>query len=355
MSVMSVKWSGSEDGPSEPLIDLFEERKNVFLESLERIITFTGSDRFIKQMFVDDNSSLYVPNRVCEIVYHVLRDDREKFVKMLMERIEAFEACFGTSRTRQIEEIGNRLIEMSSHQSLVEAEQRNSIRILKEQLRALQAELEGVYSPTEETLSQMRDELVDMREMAAALVDLVQRMTDEMVSVKQRASESVKSLVERFEKVSAENERLKEQMETNSGERESKDRMKKKLEKATSLIRDKDETIARLRIELSEAQDGEGGSAARKLEKAKRVIQANDDEISELKDEIAMLKAQLEHGPAQLEHARQKLAKAKEILQQKNSEIEELKDSADVSDQLRRNLETAMWALKEKSDRIKEL
>lgn len=388
---MSVKWGEAEDeeGPSESLIDLFDARKEDFLESLERIIALIGSDRFIKQMFLDDNSALYIPNRVCEIVYHVLRDDREAFVKMLMERIQAFEACFGPNKARQIESIGNRLIEMSSHQALVEAEHRNSIKILKEQLSALQAELQmhGAESaPATTKLKQMKMDLSNMKVATATIGAMIKEVKAEIGSTKQNAKKQIQSFADQMESLKEENKRLKEQINTKVND-DGRDKLRKKLEKAASVLRDKDETIARLKIELSnvdaeqnaetqqklhkamkaiKSKDQEiedlkneiemlkalgGSETARKLEKAKKVVQAKDTEIADLKDEIDNLKVQA----TQFEAAKQKLAKAKKILQEKTDECESLRNSASFSEDLRRNLENAKKMIKDKNERIREL
>ena len=66
-------------------------------------------------MFEDPASAMYIPDRVCELVGRYLRDDREAIIQDLICRIRALEACFGTEKMDQIEEIGRKILDSISN------------------------------------------------------------------------------------------------------------------------------------------------------------------------------------------------------------------------------------------------
>lgn len=98
---------------SSSLSDIYEQRKDSFLDSLQNILKSIGSDLFIKQMLDDKSSEVYVPDRICEIIQNNLNSDREKYINQLEKRLRAFEACFGKERVKKFEEIGYNILDHS--------------------------------------------------------------------------------------------------------------------------------------------------------------------------------------------------------------------------------------------------
>lgn len=95
------------------LTDVFAQRKDSFLDSLQHILKGIGGDLFISQMFNDKSSNIYVPDRICEIITKYLESDREDYILSLEKKIQSFEACFGQKRVKKFEEIGNKLLDHS--------------------------------------------------------------------------------------------------------------------------------------------------------------------------------------------------------------------------------------------------
>lgn len=99
------------------LEDLYKQRQRSFLASFERILSVSGSDSFIHQMFADKLSANYVPDRLCELVTQIIRDDREQFIMQLMEKISAFEAFYGVEFSKSIIDVGTQIVRANSPHS----------------------------------------------------------------------------------------------------------------------------------------------------------------------------------------------------------------------------------------------
>ena len=56
------------------LFSLFMERKDSFLQSLKRTLSVISSDEFLNKMFEDKLSSIYIPDRVIELIKTVIYD-----------------------------------------------------------------------------------------------------------------------------------------------------------------------------------------------------------------------------------------------------------------------------------------
>ena len=116
-------------------LQIFNERKDQLLSSLENVFSKITTDLFIHQMFHDKTSAVFIPDRICEVCRLILKDDRENFISNLLNRVKAFEACFGAERAREIEGIGARLVEISDSPVFDEVSYRKAMQDLKEQLK----------------------------------------------------------------------------------------------------------------------------------------------------------------------------------------------------------------------------
>ena len=74
---------------------LFMQRKDQLLASLERVFTKIAEDKFIYQMFHESTSVNYIPDRICEVITFYLNNDREEYISELQRKVRAYEACFG--------------------------------------------------------------------------------------------------------------------------------------------------------------------------------------------------------------------------------------------------------------------
>ena len=111
----------------EALSDLFEHRKKWFLHALSSAVENTTSDRFAKQMFQMENSMIYVPDRICEIVKQSIYDDRELYIDQLLNYISNNSESFNTD---EIERLGGNLLKLSHEQIQKEFEHREKIKRL---------------------------------------------------------------------------------------------------------------------------------------------------------------------------------------------------------------------------------
>ncbi|OHT14759.1 hypothetical protein TRFO_03034 [Tritrichomonas foetus] len=93
------------------LQDTFNRRCDRFIQSLERVITSVASDKYIRQMFEDQRSAIYIPDRICELIDHILADDREEVIFELMRKIKSIEYFFDKKYLKKIEEIGAKHID----------------------------------------------------------------------------------------------------------------------------------------------------------------------------------------------------------------------------------------------------
>ena len=410
---MSLEESGSDvtEGPAGTvLVTLFQERRDVFLDSLERVVESVGGDRFIAQMFQDEDSAIYVSNRICEIVYHVLADEREKFVDSLMERVRAVEAFFGESKAHEIISIGNRLIEMASQQTEKEAEQRERIKILNEQLHAVQCELNSLNDAEtavalkesgalKEMLANLKEECMNVKQAVGEMTGAVTASLNESLvhvrSTKERSEGVIMKFIEQARNVDGDNESFAQVRENQKVDAEDDpENMMKRLERAAKLAREKDAKIVKLKAKLNAAKQNGGSSelqaVKQKLEKAIGVIKEKDGEISRLQDEIggvdqtgltkklqkakALLHAKdetIEKLQTEIEGLRQasnkssdeklqkKLRRAVEIIQTRDSEIEQLKDTLsqqqDLTQKLKTKVEAAKSVILQKNERIESL
>ena len=98
---------------NEELRSAFSSRRDRFIASLERVMTSVASDKYIRQMFEDSRSAIYVPDRVCELIQRVMDDDREKIVSLLTKKLHAIEYFFDQRLIARIEEIGMRHVDSS--------------------------------------------------------------------------------------------------------------------------------------------------------------------------------------------------------------------------------------------------
>ncbi|OHT12110.1 hypothetical protein TRFO_03739 [Tritrichomonas foetus] len=115
--------------PEEILNSLFEQRKQWFLHALSTAIESATTDKFIRQMFQLENSMIYVPDRLCEIVRQSIADDRELYINQLLYFLSQNGNFF---EIEEIERLGSQLLNLSSQQIAKEIEQREKIKRLSQ-------------------------------------------------------------------------------------------------------------------------------------------------------------------------------------------------------------------------------
>ena len=126
---------------SSPLIPLFKRYQDSFFSSLQRFLETVTKDDYIQQMFQNQNSANYVPNRLCELIGIILRDDREKFLLQVLNRLSSIEACFGPQRSKKFEEIGAKIIENSQQPNPKDFIKQKLMKEVNDQLNSMQIEI----------------------------------------------------------------------------------------------------------------------------------------------------------------------------------------------------------------------
>ena len=93
------------------IVSFFARRKASFIESLKHVLASVISDGFIKQMFEDKSSAMYIPDRVVELIRRYLNDDREECLHELYRTVAAIEAYFGPETARELIETGEKIVD----------------------------------------------------------------------------------------------------------------------------------------------------------------------------------------------------------------------------------------------------
>ena len=153
-------------------LQIFNERKDQLLASLENVFSKITTDLFIHQMFHDKTSAVFIPDRICEVCRLILKDDRENFISNLLSRVKAFEACFGAERAREIEGIGARLVEISDSPVFDEVSYRKAMRDLKEQLKDATKDMPAEQTVTFEDVSMSQRSVRSPRKLRNYVSDI---------------------------------------------------------------------------------------------------------------------------------------------------------------------------------------
>ena len=123
---------------------VYQTRKQVFLQSLQRILLKISDDRIVRQMLQDRTSGKFIAKRLQEIVQQVIYDDREVFIDVLVQKLGQYESLYSESQTNKVKELGNKILAISDEQNAGEVQNMRRMQSLVEQVQALQAELIAV-------------------------------------------------------------------------------------------------------------------------------------------------------------------------------------------------------------------
>ena len=332
---------------------VFLQRKEQLILSLENVFSKIATDRFIHQMFHDNSSAVYIPTRVCELVKFYLNDDREQYIATLLKKLKAFEACFGSDRAKEIEEVGARLLEVTNSQMRKENEHRKAIQDLKQQLKLANNELfsqtvsfedagfdikEKVGEVLRSNTSYLTDiknahvgflrELRRMRKLTRRAVANVQNQVEEMNEQHLQDLNESKSQIEETEKqITAIKEKVKE-MESKHQE---------ELEQMKSECQMKSEEIEQL------TEDNEG---------MKNQIIMLEDEVANLSQDLAS--AQLDFDSQVLPLFRQSSREIVDAQRSLNINQAQLRNTKEHNEELQREIDEKDKKIQEMTDEILE-
>ena len=342
------------DSQSVALMNLFKKRQDAFFASLQRFLSVVASDEYIQQMFEDTNSANYVPNRICELITIILRDDRERFLMQVLNRLSSIEACFGSQRAKKLEEIGTRLIEISAMQNKKEAEHRQCIRMLREQLNSLQAELLakfGAKENEENYLSQLKGNTRDLSRIATDLSQSMRTFQSVMKTsfalAKKKATQTAINALNQAGRIASKND-----MELLRQKCEAKiNKSNRKLQQAAEIIQQKNEAQMQLENEL------------RNLKKQARYsIKEKDESIENLKHQVEEMKADLRRADQEADQLTQRLNELNRLnqnmqldLQANQRKYNQAKETIDSLKGSIQQMESSQGKQKKETDSMKKI
>lgn len=120
---------------------MFQKRKRDFGQSLQEILLQVSHDPVVRRLMQDRASSQFVTTRIEEIIAGILIDSREKFIDVLLQRLQTLEALYSTDHTSTIRALGDKILSVTDEQNRDEIAHVRRIQALMEQVRTLQAEV----------------------------------------------------------------------------------------------------------------------------------------------------------------------------------------------------------------------
>ena len=375
--------------PREPpasLSAIFAQRRDSFLESLQHILSAAGSDIFIRQMFDDRSSAVFVPDRICEIVQHCILDDREKYLEEISSRLRAIEACFGQTRIKKFEEIGNSILEMRKNQNGYENERNKLINSLRSEFKKLTGELdESVDRSAIKGLCEKVEEIDHEQSLMRASVD---ELLNGFIATLKNARDHSLKIIENFQKSRmSQVESLKSELsQLKDGNNEKIDMLNESIQKNLELVDEKEKEIEQLKSTIFQQKQSMSNENSKlqnlylemesKNKQLKRKLDTNEElinnyeeeklrveqrlketlqevrekdlEISELqqsisllpsKDETKIMNDEISRLEADLELSRQKLKEASSFQAEKNYLNEALKNAKENNNELKSKIE----------------
>ncbi|KAK8886138.1 hypothetical protein M9Y10_041598 [Tritrichomonas musculus] len=338
-----------------PIKDYFQERKDLFLDSLKKAAAAVVDDEYIKQMFVNNLSKTFIPDRICELVNKNLTDDREKYMTNILEKLNSYEFVFGSERMNQIEEIGFRLNDLFTIPILNEGVYHKQLQKLSLVLSEILKEINTkINKETEKNDNEKNNYIKDIssqvsntnlnqnqkivfKSMSAMISNLKQTINDfknETIDLMKNSNQKLKlaipkqntnnnntdfektrqDLLKTIENQSIKIDQLQQQIQSPShsslNDSQSKEKLEKRIEKAKIIIQ-----------QLSESNEA--------LESNQKVL---EEKVEHLKDVNSQLKDQL------LLNASQKNALSPSLTQKLNL----------------KNAEDEIYQLKEENSILKE-
>ncbi|EAX91010.1 hypothetical protein TVAG_479180 [Trichomonas vaginalis G3] len=126
-------------------------------------------------MFESPESVLFIPDRICELIEKYLTDDREKYIQDLYQRIRAIEACFGTEKELEMEQIGMLILNQIDSNPSIDPENNDIILKFKKRLSKLQSDPNVIQVPKSKLFT-IKNELIKLNEDNNQLKLLISRM-----------------------------------------------------------------------------------------------------------------------------------------------------------------------------------
>ena len=273
---------------------------------MRSVITAMGNDEYMRQMFDDKLSVLYVPDRVCEIVRSILNDEREKYISVVFSKLNAIELCFGEKRSQRLEEVGMQLSDLY----LLPIQDVNRKRMLMGKVAQLARELMGDLIKHKELPGSVNPAVIDqLRTDTEREVTRLKHYLKKMQTIMSKTFRDGKAEISRNinESQSRLRSKIHEQQRTiDDLRRQLKDRNEKHEQNMSQLKKRNDE----LETSLSKSTS----SYRQKHQKAKQIV--------------AKLSTELSNTQKELEQAQSKIKQMQQDNEQLKSTVKKLSDNS---------------------------
>ena len=263
---------------NESLSSLFETRKASFFASFERILNAMGNDDYIRQMFHNQLSETYVPDRICELVKGILTDEREKYISSLVAQINALELCFGVDHCKSLQKIGQELAQKGddpeAKKLLLGQVARIAHKLMKGFLRQRQLPWQPDPAEINPLKAQINAEIKASRDLIAEF-----------------KSDVVRTLQEAKTKLSVGVMESRMKLERHLTEKQLE------LEKLTDNCNQNGQDISQLqqqKAELEIALEKTAKKARRRRDKALKIVSQLSEELENTGNELAVAKAHIQ-------------------------------------------------------------
>lgn len=325
----------SDDDKNETIMSVFQRRKKSFLDSLQKILTSTGNDRFIIQMFEDPNSAMFVPDRVCELIERYLTNERENYINELYQRIRTYEACFGVKKSKQIENIGTQILQQMEIKNPIPPNNPEIIKKLRQNLNILNSDSKSTIVRNEQ-VKELKSQINALKGIIKNSNLTIRSIKDEyarnLYQVKHLLSISVESMLQ---------ETSGKAISAVSGYKE----MEKKFKLENAKLQTKYQNEIEEHIQNEQNYEKEIRKLKSKLEQFSQQTDQQQTEITKLKGQISQLESKSE---AHEDLNNQKIVLENEIsrlrsdLRTKDMQIQKLVDAHANKTELDTSLQAAL-------------
>ena len=270
---------------NESLSSLFETRKASFFASFERILNAMGNDDYIRQMFHNQLSETYVPDRICELVKGILTDEREKYISSLVAQINALELCFGVDHCKSLQKIGQELAQKGddpeAKKLLLGQVARIAHKLMKGFLRQRQLPWQPDPAEIKPLKAQINAEIKASRDLIAEFKsDVVRTLQEAKTKLSVGVMESRMKLERHLTEKQLELEKLSDNCNRNGQDisqlQQQKAELEIALEKTTKKARRRRDKALKIVSQLSEELENTGNELAVAKAHIQQLVEDNE-------------------------------------------------------------------------------
>ncbi|OHT12850.1 hypothetical protein TRFO_17096 [Tritrichomonas foetus] len=265
------------DAPKEPALEkIFNQRREAFINSLNRSVSIISSDQLVKQLFDDPNSNIYIPDRICDMIRQLLYDDREDFITELSTKLRSIEICFGPKLSQEVEEVGKKILNIPAHSPENFKNRELFLKKLQSQLKNIESEyFFDAAKNSQQKLAQIKNKTKSLNKSMMSISESIESFEFEMKNIFRKAKGQIFTIP--IHSTSNSNQGKS----THSNSKEDLETIKEELE----MIRQENKTLKVL-AQINKTQIDENSKRVDENEK--------EAEIKKLKKSLQEAKQQIE-------------------------------------------------------------